>query len=232
MNEIAEIEPGIFRLKTDRMDLRLEAKKPPLLVGGKGHITVCGRESYYHSLTDIEATGMVRGEDGWVAVEGRAWMDHQWADESYRKDKWTWFSVKLDDGADIMVVEYDDGRRKEYIASVMDARGRASHFGEAILTPSGEPWQSAQTNAKYPMAWKISIPHAGIELRTESLMRDQEMVFGTINYWEGPIAIRGMVGGKRVRGSGFMELVGYPADYNPFVLAGRELNRRILDFFK
>ena len=81
-----------------------------MLEGGKGFITVRGRESYYYSLTDLVTSGTVRVDGKWIPVKGRSWMDHQWADVAYTKDRWTWFSIQLNDGTDIMCVEYSDGR--------------------------------------------------------------------------------------------------------------------------
>jgi len=40
------------------------------------------------------------------------------------------------------------------------------------------------------------------------------MLFGTINYWEGPLRVEGFFQGKKTRGAGFMELVGYPSQYS------------------
>jgi len=40
------------------------------------------------------------------------------------------------------------------------------------------------------------------------------MLFGTINYWEGPLDIKGTINGKKVTGVGFSELVGYPSEMN------------------
>jgi len=42
-------------------------------------------------------------------------------------------------------------------------------------------------------------------------MKEQEMIFGSINYWEGPLTVKGKVNDERVSGKGFAELVGYPA---------------------
>ena len=36
------------------------------------------------------------------------------------------------------------------------------------------------------------------------------MIFGSINYWEGAIDVKGKIDNKDVRGKGFMELVGVP----------------------
>ena len=220
-NEIAETEPGIFRLKTERLDLRLESLKKPLLEGGAGHIRICGRESYYYSLTDLRVSGMIRPGGEWIKIKGKAWMDHQWADESYKKDKWSWFSVQLGNGTDIMCVEYDDGIKKDYLADLIDRTGRSWHYKKCTLTPGKDIWKSKATKAAFPMSWNIKIPERKIDLAVRSLMGDQEMIFGNINYWEGPTAAAGMMAGKKVKGSGFMELVGYPSDYNALSLMFR-----------
>ena len=63
-------------------------------------------------------------------------------------------------------------------------------------------------------------------------MRDQEIVFGQINYWEGPIKAAVKVNGGKVKGKGFMELVGYPSDYNYLLLVGKDVEERFLERIK
>ncbi len=227
VNEMAETEPGIFHIKTDRVDLVLNTKKKPMLEGGQGLITVRGRESFYYSLTDLETTGVVRVDDEWVPVTGRSWMDHQWADVTYTKDKWTWFSISLDDGTDIMCVEYDDGKGKDHLVDVLDARGNAAHYDHATFVPGNGTWKSRTTKAEYPLSWTITVPEMDIVLTTSAMLPDQEMIFGSINYWEGPIAITGTVGKKKVKGIGFMELAGYPSNYNFLLLTGKKVNKKL-----
>ena len=53
------------------------------------------------------------------------------------------------------------------------------------------------------------------------------MIFGAINYWEGPMKVEAFINGKKVQGKGFMELVGYPSDYNYLYLAGEELEENV-----
>ena len=64
------------------------------------------------------------------------------------------------------------------------------------------------------MEWKIEIPEFNITLTAKALVAQQEMIFGTINYWEGPLDIEGKMDGKKVTGVAFSELVGYPSDMN------------------
>jgi predicted secreted hydrolase len=215
------------------LDLVLESRKRPMLEGGKGFITVRGRESFYYSLTDLKATGMVYAEVGvtgkgeWVSVTGRSWMDHQWADAAYAKDKWTWFSIQLEDGTDIMCVEYEDGKGKDQVVDILNRNGHAAHTDRATFVPGARVWKSIATRAEYPLSWTVGIPQKNIELKISASLDDGEMIFGAVNYWEGPVAVTATVRGKKVKGVGFMELAGYPSDYNYLFLAGKKVNAQV-----
>jgi predicted secreted hydrolase len=227
-HEMAEVSPGTFHIKTEMLDLVMVSRRKPMLEGGQGFITVRNRESFYYSLTNLTTTGMIRRADGtWISVTGRSWMDHQWADTAYAKDTWTWFSIQLDDGSDIMCVEYDDGKSKDQIVDILDARGRASHGGNAVFSPGAETWKSRTTRAEYPLSWTVAIPEKKMVLTLTASIDDGEIIFGAINYWEGPVAVSGMVNGKKVRGVGFMELAGYHSDYNYLLVTGQKVNARV-----
>jgi predicted secreted hydrolase len=226
-HEIAETALGTFHIKTETMDLVMRSKKTPMLEGGNGFITVRERESFYYSLTNLETTGTIRVGSKWISVAGKSWMDHQWADVAYEKNQWTWFSLQFDDGTDIMCVEYNDGKGKDYVVDILDVRGRGLHASSATFTPGTEKWKSKTTKAEYPLTWNISIAEKNISLKTSALIPDGEMIFGAINYWEGPISVAGTIGGKKVKGVGFMELAGYPSNYNFLFLAGKKVNARV-----
>ncbi len=226
-SEIVETSKNAFHIKTERIDLDLKARKRPVLQGDNGIISVSDRESYYYSLTDLVAEGMINIDGKWISVRGKAWMDHQWADASYRKDKWTWFSVQLENGTDVMCVEYDDHMKKDRIVSFTDKNGRSRTYKDFEVAHGDGVWESKKTKARYPTSWTVKVPEEKIELKIHSTMSDQEVIFGDINYWEGPTAVTAKIGAKTVGGQGFMELVGYPSDYNALILAGKELNSRI-----
>jgi predicted secreted hydrolase len=225
--EIAQTASEKFHIKTEKIDLTLETKKPPLLEGGQGHIAVCGRESYYYSLTDMSARGVIDVKGKLIEVSGKTWLDHQWADVAYSKDKWNWFSLQLNNGVDMMCVEYSDGKIKDYLADIIYPDGRQEHFKNLILTPGKHTWKSKKTKAEYPQSWTITIPEKNMRLETRSLMPGQEMIFGAINYWEGPLEVKAEINGEKISGVGFMELVGYESDYNYLLLAGKELRNQI-----
>jgi predicted secreted hydrolase len=226
-NEIVQTGPETFHLKTEMMDLVLTAKKPVLLEQGKGFIVGCGRKSYYYSFTDLHAKGTIRIGGKTIEVEGKSWMDHQWADVAYSKDKWTWFSFQLEDGTDIMCDEYRDKNDSTLFVDVLDRNGKHEYFNRLVITPGKELWKSKNTKAEYPLDWHIEIPDRDISIEARSTMKDQEMIYGAINYWEGPLDVTATIAGKKIKGVGFMELVGYPSDYNFVLLAMKELNRNI-----
>jgi len=227
VHEMAETAPGTFHIKTDTFDLVMTSVKKPMFEGGEGFITVRGRDSFYYSLTDLETTGSVLVDGKWIAVKGRSWMDHQWADVAYAKDQWTWFSIQLDDGTDIMCVEYSDGKGKDQLVDILDAHGHGTHFSNATFSHGAEKWKSRTTHAEYPLEWNITIPGKNIVLRTSALLEDGEMIFGAINYWEGPVSVTAIVGDKKIKGVGFMELAGYPSDYNYLLLTGKKVNASV-----
>lgn len=221
-----QARPFNFHIKTENLDLTLESKKPPLLESGRGFINVCGRESYYYSLTDLRAKGVLNIENRIIEVEGKAWFDHQWTDVS-TMEKWSWFSLQMENGTDIMCAEYDDGKNKAYLVDLIYPDSKQEHFDKLLLTPGKDVWKSKKTKAEYPLSWKIEIPEKNMKFEVRSTMSDQEMIYGSINYWEGPLDVVGMEDGQKIKGMGFMELVGYPSDYSFLFLAGKELGAKI-----
>lgn len=226
-SEIVQTDDNTFRLKTEMLNLELTAKKPVLLEQGKGYVTVRGRDSYYYSFTDLRARGILNINNKIVNVEGKAWMDHQWADVPYSKDVWTWFSFQLDNGTDIMCAEYRDKTGSTFLVDIMDATCKTCHFDRLIIKPGKEKWTSPDTKAEYPLDWIVEIPDRKISISAKALMEKQEMIYGAINYWEGPLEVTATIRGKKVKGVGFAELVGYPSDYNFVMLAMKQLHKSI-----
>jgi predicted secreted hydrolase len=231
--EIIETTPNNFHLKTKNINLELESTKKPLLEGGHGYVGTPLAGSYYYSFTNMDVKGSIniKGKD--MIVEGKAWMDHQWANTTYRgKDKWTWFSFNLENDMEIMCVEYDTKTGTDILVDIIDKDGVQKQYKRAIIKPSGKYWKSNKTKAKYPLSWRIEIKEANIVIKAEAMLKDQEMIFGQINYWEGPMEVSAVINGKKSKGRGFMELVGYPSDYNYLVLEGEEIEESILKRIK
>jgi len=211
---IEKINESKYALKSEDLDLVLTSIKTPLLEGGKGFCELNSKATYYYSLTNLITEGRIKIENKWIEVSGKSWMDHQWADVSYSKDRWDWFSVQLDDNTEMVCFMYDDGQKKTYLASISYPDGKQEHFEKVKIVPLSNEWVSSKSEASYPLLWQIKIPERDIHLILSAKIENQEMLFGSINYWEGPLLVNGVFGEKNVNGVGFMELVGYPSRYN------------------
>jgi len=71
-----------------------------------------------------------------------------------------------------------------------------------------------------------------IKLKVEPLIKNQEMIFGTLNYWEGPLAVQGSFSGRKVTGQGFLELVGRPSQYKAYDFFKEGLEKTIKNLQK
>ncbi|HTX86838.1 MAG TPA: lipocalin family protein [Candidatus Nanoarchaeia archaeon] len=216
VSSMVEIAPLKYRLKARNFDLILTTRKKPLLVGDRGYLNLGKRGTYYYSLTNLRAAGIIKLGGKEIKVSGKAWMDHQWADAPYAHDKWNWFSLQFDDNTEMLCFEISRADKKTAVAEISYPNGKTEHLSEVIFTPTGKEWASPKTKAKYPLNWQIEIPAKKIKLQVKPLIKNQEMIFGTINYWEGPIAVSGKLGNKKANGRGFLELVGRPSQYKTY----------------
>lgn len=202
-----------YRLKTKDMELDMVSTKKPLLLAGTGHINVGSKNTYYYSLTSLKTTGRIKVNNKWVNVKGVSWMDRQWADVKYpqnEKDKWTWFSIQLNSKTEMVCGEYDTSGKKYFLASISLPNNKQEHAKDVRITPMEDSWKSPKTGVEYPTSWRIEIPSKKIDLTVKAIIKNQEMSFGTINYWEGPLEVKGIFKNKKAKGLGFMELVDHP----------------------
>lgn len=200
-----------FHIKTKFFDLTLNSTKKPVLVGGNGFVKLGAKSTYYCSYSNLETLGILTLEGRELEVSGISWLDHQWADVPYSKDLWNWFCVQLANKMELVCFEYHDRRKNKsfFLATVIFPSGEQKSFSEVEIIPKNVYWESKKTGAKYPLEWRINIPSIKLILETKPVAKNQEVVFGEINYWEGAINVTGNYGNKKVKGKGFMELVGY-----------------------
>lgn len=210
---IEKLEKSKYHIKTKYIDLIMNSTKKPLLEGGKGFVDLKPEKTYYYSLTNLQTKGRIKIKNKWIEVTGKSWMDHQWANVSYSKNKWSWFSIQLRNNMEIVCFEYDNGNNKTCLASISYPNNKQKHFSEVEFKPLEKKWRSEKTGIIYPLSWEIKIPKERIALKVESLINNQEINFGTINYWEGALNVTGKIDKKKIKGEGFMELVGYPSNY-------------------
>lgn len=201
---------GKFSLEIPHLRLRLLSEKPPLPTGGTGELDFKTSKSCCYSLTRLQVQGELELEGKRKKVRGLAWMDHQWSPLALDQEHvWTWFALQLNDGTELSCFEY--GRKiKTRLATLSRPDGSVAVTKRVRLVRVGLPWISPKTGAQYPLHWKISLPEFGLEVATRPLLKNQEMLFGPLNYWEGPLKVVAKSKGKKIGGVGFLEIVGVP----------------------
>jgi predicted secreted hydrolase len=166
--------------------------------------------SYYYSQPFIDVTGQITRHGIIEEVTGKAWLDREWSSRFLTKAQqgWDWFSLRLDDGSTLMVFRLRGQVNNDHFYSARrmfsDGSGHNITSNDNPGDISMEPTQWQQTKlGNHPIAWRIHIKSEAIDITTEALNPNSDMLVST-SYWEGPIIISGSH-----QGHGYMELTGY-----------------------
>lgn len=197
--------------------LRVEPGKPAVLQGDAGLSRKgpeIGDASIYYSLTRLPITGVIEVDGVEHRVRGQSWIDREWSTSALGPDQvgWDWFSLQLDDGAEIMWyrLRRADGSSDEWSRGcLVAADGTATPLlpTDVRAEPRGE-WTAADGGASYPASWRLVGSAPAFDLEVTPLLANQELRT-LVRYWEGAVAVAGTQAGRRVTGRGFLEMTGY-----------------------
>jgi predicted secreted hydrolase len=211
---------GVYKVSVKSQQLNLElalAPSQPVLLQGEAGYSRKGRDpanaSYYYSEPQLKVSGTAgAGRAAPRAIEGTAWLDHEWSSQALDPDAagWDWVGANLDDGSSLMAfqIRSKQGGKLWAHASMRDARGKVTQYlpEQVSFTPQAR-WRSPRTNADYPVATTIVTGTTSWQITP--LQQDQELdsrrSTGAV-YWEGAVTVKrdGMPAGH-----GYLELVGY-----------------------
>jgi predicted secreted hydrolase len=196
--------------------LELRPLKPIVHHGDRGHSQkgpAPGNASANLSWTRLGVVGRLEVEGRTIDVSGHAWFDHEWGTSQLGAGVvgWDWFSLRLDDGRDLMVyrLRRADGTADRHSSgTVVAADGTPTRLARDDLEI--EPlkwWTSPTTGGRYPTRWRLRVPSRSIDLEITALLPAAELdgrsTTGVV-YWEGPVEATGSA-----RGEGYVELTGY-----------------------
>lgn len=200
------------------VELQLDTTQPVLLQGAGG-VSQKGPDatqtSRYYSEPQLAVQGTLTLDGRAIAVQGRAWLDHEWSDAFIPPQAvgWDWIGMNLDDGSALTAfrLRRADGTSLYAGGSWRRAGEHTRNFGpaEVRFTPL-RVWQSAATRALYPVQWRVETPAGAYTV--DALLDDQELdsraSTGAV-YWEGISELRDAAG--RSVGRGYLEMTGYAA---------------------
>ena len=202
--------------------LAMSSRKPPVIHGKEGvsqKSAGASQGSHYISFTRLLTTGTIELDARTFQVEGTAWMDHEFFTHQLDANEsgWDWVSLQLDDNTELMLYRFrhKDGSVDSFSAGTyIDAEGKTTHLGVAdfSMQPEKETYASPDTQAVYPIAWRITVPSLNLDLQLITPLKSQELVSGMgagLSYWEGSITIGGTRDTKPAKGVGYLEMTGY-----------------------
>jgi predicted secreted hydrolase len=177
--------------------------------------------SQYYSFTRLRTEGVVRMDGKSMRVHGESWMDKEFGSNmlSPAQVGWDWFSLRMDDGREVMLyLLRDAGGGIDFARGTLVDRNGGVRYLKAedwILRVEGR-WKSPRTGAEYPARWTLDLPGHGIRAEIRPEVQDQEnrgSLAGGLFYWEGAVSILDP-GGVRI-GGGYVELTGYGTRNRP-----------------
>jgi predicted secreted hydrolase len=210
--------PWQIQIKADAFEftLTLIPQREPVLQGDEGlsqKSAGAGNASYYYSITRLATRGALTRDGQRLAVTGTSWLDREWSTSALADNQagWDWLSLQLASGGDLMLYRLRDraGATDPHSAgSFLDGDNRRLvALKAADFELEAARWWESPTGARYPVAWRVHVPRAGLNLHVEALVDDQEMLTG-VHYWEGAVGVRDAESGEHL-GQGYLEMTGY-----------------------
>ncbi len=208
---------------TQGLALQLSTRplKPVVLQGPNGYSRkspLDGHASLYYSFPRMHTTGTLVVHGRRFAVQGLTWMDKEFGSGQLAENQtgWDWLSVQLLDGREWMgfLVRDTAGNVDHASAALISVEGKRQELSAGEWTWShSRTWQSPHTKATYPIAWRLRVPGAGLDLSIEALIEDQENRGRRLFYWEGAVQARNAAG--ELVGHGYVEMTGYGKGNRP-----------------
>lgn len=201
------------------LELNLNPEKP-FVINGRNGVSQKGPQpgqaSHYISYTRLGARGTLNYQGTTYALDGLAWMDHEFFTERLGEDLvgWDWFSIQLDDHEEVMMYRLRSkagGANPYSSGTYVDSKGEGHFIRDFFLEP-GKLWRSPSTRAQYPLGWTIDVPGIELHLDEHTRLENQELASKngfTPSYWEGAVEYSGTMHHNAIKGVGYLEMTGY-----------------------
>jgi geranylgeranyl pyrophosphate synthase/predicted secreted hydrolase len=185
---------------------------------GVAHEVQQGSAWYDHEFGLHE--GDAAEEDVDDAAEAKLDDKTKLARQKARRDKhekrqvaWDWVSLQLDDNTELSVyceLYVNVPKTAGEWAVFVDKDGKST-LHKDVRFEATKMWRSTQTFFEYPVAWKLTVPSAKIELEIEAAFPDQEFLtlISKPAFYEGRVHAAGKVNGQARSALGVLERSGY-----------------------
>jgi predicted secreted hydrolase len=201
-----------FRSGDYALSLTLHDLRGPVLHGGDGYVPHGNGWSFYYSRPQMAASGTLRVGAATLAVSGDLWFDRQWGrDLNDPHLQWNWYSIRLEEGTDIMLYTFPGPDGAVAFGTVMPpADSPYSLTADEFRISPSETWESPATGITYAVGWEIDLPGQNIVLNVRAVVDDAELDTRATTqniYWEGLCWVDGHIGSEPAEGYAYVEQV-------------------------
>jgi predicted secreted hydrolase len=205
-----DIEADDFALQLKLAELREPIPQGDRGLSQKG--AQAGNASYYYSIPRLQTRGNLRIGDKRVELSGLSWLDREWSTSALDSNQagWDWFSLQLQDGADLMYYQLrrkDGGADPNSRGLHIAANGARTELNARSLQLKPLDWWQDPEGKRYPIAWEMRLNDLGQRWRIQALIPDQLMDL-SVRYWEGAVDVIDLES-KALLGRGYLEMAGY-----------------------
>lgn len=199
------------QIKGASIDVTLKAVGHPLYNKGTGRFDMLGMDVFQYSIPTMETTGRLTIDGREFPASGVSWFDRQWQKQPLGppRGRWTWMDLNLSNGWRISLWDATgvDGKSNAWV-TVLDQSGKHVVADLApLIDDACDYWLSPQSGARFPTRWQVLVPALDMQLAVVARPREQE-VRGLHARYEGASSVSGTVGGERVSGYCYVEMVG------------------------
>jgi predicted secreted hydrolase len=217
---IARQSSGLYKALASgpdfKIDLQLQPTQALLLQGDKGLSRKgpqASQASYYYSQPQLAATGTLTLRGKPLAVQGKAWLDHEWSQALMHPQAtgWDWIGINLLDGSSLTAFQLRDATGKALWdgGSFRSASGVVYPFSRGeVLFKKQRQWKSSKSQTTYPVEWMVRTPadYYTVRALVDNQELDSRASTGAI-YWEGLCEL--IDSNSRIVGRGYLEMTGY-----------------------
>lgn len=194
-----------------QFDLSLTAMNYPILNGGTGCFKMLGMDIYQYSLPTLQTTGFITINGKTCEINEYTWLDRQWQVNKSPDMTWGWMDLCLDSGAYASLWFPVDNWAEKPFATILFPDGTQTVVDvKPCISTASDFWKSDKYIYDYPTKWRIDIPELNASLTVKSSPKNQELQFKDVpalNHYEAASIISGTMGGKKVDGHCYVELL-------------------------
>ena len=197
--------------------LSFEGSRYPILIADTGIVLLWDSICYYYCIPRLKISGYMNMPQYKGEIKGHGWVDRQWGNFILGHEPYTWFSIFIENGEDIVVWKMHN-TQKCFISIVEEDAFK--YKSDEYISISSESVQvhvfsyikNEDTGWVFPYGWRIVSNTLNIDLLVIPTYSQFEMGDENSHLYQGICSVEGVYNKENIYGKCYMEVTGYKTD--------------------